>query len=131
MHDEAGQPLARRQLEDRQQALSNLHATVNQLAARPDDLVYATRLFVQSESLADDLFGLSQVAYDNNREELGRQFTEVLRIMDRHNTLLESYLLRLAAAKEVRLRELEKENEELRQKLREVAAPAKPKAIPK
>lgn len=127
LRDEAGLPLARRHIEDRRQALNDLRASASQLAANPQDLVLATRMFVQGEAMADDLFGLSQVAYDNSREELGRQFADLLRIIDRHNLLLESYVLRVAAEKETRLRELEKENQELRQKLREAAEPSKPK----
>ncbi len=128
VRDEAGQPLARRHIEDRRQALNDLVTTVHQLAANPQDLVSATKLLVQSETLADDLFDLSQVAYDNNREELGRQLADLLRIMDHHNALIESYALNVAAEKETRLRELEKENQELRQKLREAAEPVKSKA---
>ena len=127
VRDETGQPLARRPIEDRRQALSDLIATVHQLAANPQDMVSATRLLVQSETLADDLFDLSQVAYDNNREELGRQLADFLSVMDRHNALIESYALNLAAEKETRLRELEKQNQELRLKLREVTEPGKSK----
>lgn len=128
MRDETGQPLARRPIEDRQQALNDLIATVHQLAADHQDLVSATKLLVQSEALADDLFDLVQAAYDNNREELGQQLADLLRAMDRHNALIESYALNLATEKETRLRELEKENQELRLKLREATEPVKPKA---
>jgi len=127
VRDETGQPLARRPIEDRRQALSDLIATVHHLAANPQDMVSATRLLVQSETLADDLFDLSQVAYDNNREELGRQLADFLSVMDHHNALIESYALNLAAEKETRLRELEKQNQELRLKLREVTEPGKSK----
>ena len=128
MRDEAGQSLTRRHIEDRRQALSDLVTTVHQLAASPQDMVSATKLLVQSETLADDLFDLSQVAYDNNREELGRQLADFLRVMDHHNALIESYALSLAAEKETRLRELEKQNQELRLKLREATEPVKSKA---
>jgi hypothetical protein len=130
MRDESGQSLARRHIEDRRQALSDLRTTVQQLATSPQDLVLVIKLFVQSEALTDDLFDLSQVAYDNNREELGRSFLDLLKIMDRHNGLIESYVMGLAAQKEARLRELEKENRELRAKLREVPEPATTKAPP-
>jgi hypothetical protein len=130
MRDEGGQSLARRHIEDRRQALSDLRATVQQLATSPQDLVLATKLFVQSEALTDDLFDLSQVAYDNNREELGRGFLDLLKIMDHHNGLIESYVVGLAAQKEARLLELEKENQELRAKLRQVPEPARTKATP-
>jgi hypothetical protein len=127
MRDEAGQPLTRRPIEDRRQALNELVTTLRQLAANPQDMVSATKLLVQSEALADDLFDLSQVAYDNNREELGRQLADHLRLMDRHSALIESYALDLAAEKETRLRELEKQNQELRLKLREATEPVKSK----
>lgn len=127
MRDEAGQPLTRRPIEDRRQALNELVTTVQQLAANPQDMVSATKFLVQSEALADDLFALSQIAYDNNREELGRQLADHLRLMDRHNALIESYALDLAAEKETRLRELEKQNQELRLKLREATQSVKTK----
>jgi hypothetical protein len=127
LRDEAGQSLTRRHIEDRRQALNDLISTVHQLAANPQDMVSATKLLVQSEMLADDLFDLSQVAYDNNREELGRQLADFRSVMDHHNALIESYALNLAAEKETRLRELEKQNQELRLKLREVTEPGKSK----
>ena len=127
LRDEAGQPLTRRHIEDRREALKDLVTIVHALAANPQDLVSATKLLVQSETLADDLFDLSQVAYDSNREELGRQLADLLRVMDHHNALIESYALNVAAEKEARLRELEKENQELRQKLSEATEPVKSK----
>jgi hypothetical protein len=122
LRDECGQPLARRHIEDRQRALDDLRKSVQQLASTPQDLTLAIRLFLQSETLSDDLFSLSQVAYDNNREELGKRFSDLLVLMDRHNALLESYVLEVAAERQERIRDLEKENSELRQKLREAAA---------
>jgi hypothetical protein len=125
LRDEAGLPLARRHTEDRRQALSELLRTVHELALAPQDLFWATKLFSQSEALTDDLFDLSQVAYDNNREELGKQLSELVRVMDHHNALIESYALRVVAEKQERLRQLEKENQELRQKLQELTEQSK------
>ncbi len=124
--DERSQPLARRRIEDRQRALDDLRKSVRELASAPQDLVLAIHLFLQSESLADDLFDLSQIAYDNNREELGKQFAGLVSTTDHHNALLESYVLDLAAGRQERIRVLENENADLRKKLREAAE--KPRA---
>ena len=121
MLDERSQPLARRRIEDRQKVLDELRKSVRELASAPQDVVLAIRLFLQGESLADDLFDLSQIAYDNNREELGKQFAGLVSTTDHHNALLESYVLDLAAGTQERLRILENENAELRKKLREAA----------
>lgn len=128
MLDERNQPLARRRIEDRQRALDDLRKSVRELASEPQDLVLAIRLFLQSESLADDLFDLSQIAYDNNREELGKQFADLVGTTDHHNGLLEAYVLDLAAGWQERIRILEYENEELRKKLREAAEKPRTKA---
>ena len=117
--DEAGQPLARRPLADRLLALTNLRQTARQLAAKPEDLVLATTLVIRTESLADDLFDLSQVAYDNDREELGNRLSNLQTTMEENKQLLADYLLALAAEKQNRLQQLEKEVDELHQKLKE------------
>ena len=119
--DEAGQPMARRPLADRLLALANLRQTARQLAAKPDDLVLATTLVIRTESLADDLFDLSQVAYDNDREELGNRLNNLQVTMEEDKQLLADYLLTLAAEKQSRLQQLEKEVDDLRQKLKGVA----------
>jgi hypothetical protein len=116
--DEAGQPLARRPLADRLVALTNLRQTARQLAAKPEDLVLAATLVIRTESLADDLFDLSQVAYDNDREELGSRLSNLQITMEENKELLADYLLALAAEKQTRLQQLEKEVDELHQKLK-------------
>jgi hypothetical protein len=116
--DEAGQPLARRPLADRLLALTNLRQTAHQLAAKPEDLVLATTLVIRTESLADELFDLSQVAYDNDREELGNRLSNLQTTMEENKELLADYLLALAAEKQNRLQQLEKEVDELHQKLK-------------
>jgi hypothetical protein len=118
LRDEAGQPLARRPIEDRHLALSNLRQTARQLAAKPEDLVLATTLVIRTESLADDLFDLSQVAYDNDREELGKRLSSLQITMEENKQLLADYLLALAAEKQNRLEQLEKEVGELHRKLK-------------
>jgi hypothetical protein len=116
--DEAGQPMARRPLADRLLVLANLRQTARQLAAKPDDLVLATTLVIRTESLADDLFDLSQVAYDNDREELGNRLNNLQITMEENKQLLADYLLTLAAEKQSRLQQLEKEVDDLHQKLK-------------
>jgi len=117
--DEAGQALARRPLADRLQAASNLRQTARQLAAKPEDLVLATTLVIRTERLADDLFDLSQMAYDNDREELGNRLNALQITMEENKDLLADYLLALATEKQDRLQQLEKEVDELHQKLKE------------
>ena len=119
--DETGQPLARRPLADRLQSLADLRQTARQLAAKPDDLVSAATLVIRTESLADDLFDLSQVAYDNDREELGSRLNNLQITMEDNQGLLADYLLALAADKENQLQKLEKEVDDLHQKLKEEA----------
>ena len=119
--DETGQPLARRPLADRLQSLTDLRQTARQLAAKPDDLVLATKVVIRTETLADDLFDLSQVAYDNDREELGNRLNNLQITMEDNKGLLADYLLALAADKQSRLEQLEKEVDDLHQKLKEGA----------
>ena len=121
LRDENGQPLGRRPIDDRRQQLTDLRQAVRQLAANPQDLALAISLFVETETLADDLFDLSQIAYDNDREELGKRLSDLQAIMDRASRQLESYGLHLATECQERIRQLEKENQELQQKLKEAA----------
>ena len=117
--DETGQPLARRPLTDRLQSLTSLRQTARDLAEKPDDLVLATTVVIRTETLADDLFDLSQVAYDNDREELGNRLNNLQVTMEDNKGLLADYLLALAADKESQLQKLEKEVDDLHQKLKE------------
>ncbi len=127
LRDEGGKPLARHHIDDRLQTVTNLRQTVHQLVANPQDLVSATTLLVQNEALADDLFDLSQVAFDNDREELGKRLSELEASMDHNKDLIETYALNLAKAKQDRIQELEKENRDLQQKLREATERGKGK----
>jgi DNA polymerase III delta prime subunit len=126
--DETGQPLARRPLADRLIAITNLRQTARQFAAKPDDLVLATTVVIRTEILADDLFDLSQVAYDNDREDLGNRLSTLQTTMEENKELLADYLLALAAEKQNRLQQLEKEVEDLQQKLKEATKPAASRA---
>jgi hypothetical protein len=117
--DDAGQPLARRPLPDRLLEVSNLRQTARQLALKPEDLVLAATLVIRTESLADDLFDLSQVAFDNESEELGNRLSTLQITMEENKEMLADYLLALAAQKQNRLQQLEKEVDELHRKLKE------------
>ena len=116
LRNEWGQPLARRRIDDR------LRETIRELRASPQDLVLATRLLIQSESLVDDLFDLSQIAYDNDSEELGKRLAALMRTADDHNDVVESYALGLAERQQARLRQLQEENRKLLRKSSEVRA---------
>jgi hypothetical protein len=119
LRDQAGQPLSRRPMQDRLLALTTLRQSARQLAATPDDLVLVATVVIQTEALADDLFDLSEVAYDNDREELGSRLSVLQVTMGENKNLLADYLLALCATKQSRLAELEKEVDELRQKMKE------------
>jgi hypothetical protein len=124
LRDEQGQPVGRRPIEDRRQALADLRQTARQLAANPQDLVLTATLVLHTENLADDLFDLSQIAFDNDLEDLGKRLSDLQITMDHNKDLLAAYLLALAQEKEARLHQLEKENAELEQKLKEASKKA-------
>jgi hypothetical protein len=126
--DEAGQPLARRPFADGLLAVTNLRQTARQFAANPEDLVLACTVVIRTESLADDLFDLSQVAFDNDREELGTRLNTLQITMEENKKLLADYLIALAAEKQNRLQQLEKEVDELHQKLKGGMKPTGPGA---
>lgn len=115
--DENGQPLGRHHLSDSRKEIAGLRETVRQLEAKPQDLVLTTHLFIQTEALVDDLFDLSQIAYDNDREELGKRLADFEVTMDQRRTQIEAYVLSLAAEKQKRLDELEKQNRGLERRI--------------
>jgi hypothetical protein len=96
------------------------------LSTKPKDLVLATTVVTRTEILADHLFDLSQLAYDNDREDLGSRLSTLRITMEENKELLADYLLALAAEQQDRLQELEKEVDELHQKLEESMKPAGP-----
>lgn len=122
LKDESGQPLGHRPIENRRQALAELRQTLDALRADPASLKWAATLLIQSESLSDDLYDLSQIAYDNDHEELGKRLSEVVNALDAQQDSIESLTLSLADAKENRIRQLEDENATLRQQLKEATA---------
>ncbi len=129
LRDESGKPVGRRNITDRRKTVADLRDAVKRLAASPQDLVVTMTVFNRTEKLADDLYDLSQIAYDNDREELGKRLTDLLTAVDHNQDLIESYALSLAAEKQKRILELEKENRYLQQKLKE--AVEKPRRLPR
>jgi len=127
LRDEDGQPLGRHPINDHRKALADLRQTLHQLAAAPQDLVLSTTLLVQTEELSDNVYDLSQIAYDNDREELASHLDELLPGLDRNKELIEAYTLSLAADVEKRALKLENENRALEQKLKDAAARSKAK----
>jgi hypothetical protein len=125
LKEEEGESLGRRSSEDWHEILTELRQTTRGLAADPQDLVLAAKLVLETESLADDLFDLSQIAYDNDREELAQHLSDLQLTMDNNKDLLASYLLDLAASKQERLKQLEQENARLESQLKQSPKPAK------
>jgi hypothetical protein len=114
--NEWGRPLTRRPIDDRRRALNDLRQTIQRLRSDPQDLVQTTQLLIQSESLADDLFDLSRIAYDNDNEELGKRLSQLSRTADDNNDIVKSYALQLAEKQQARLHQLQEENSELLRK---------------
>jgi hypothetical protein len=112
--DPSGHALGRRTIKDRSKELLEVRGDIDRLAAKPDDLVLTMKFLARTERLADDVYDLSQIAYDNDREELGKRFTDLLSALDRDQDQIEAYALTLAAAKQHRIQVLEQENRQLR-----------------
>ncbi len=124
--DESGTPMGRRNIEDRHKQVAELRDTAKQLGAAPQDLVLALNLYDGTEKLADEVYDLSQIAFNNDLEELGNRLSHLLPTVDHDQDLLGTYALSLAGEKQKRITELEREVQDLRQKLSEAAE--KPKA---
>jgi hypothetical protein len=106
--DESGHPLGRRRVKDRRQTLIDLQSTLKDFERQPRSLVVTLTLSDQTEELADEVYDLSQIAYDNDREELAMEFTDLLKALNDDANLLQAYALNLAAQKERELRQLQK-----------------------
>ena len=117
LRDEWGQARTRRPVEDRRLVLVGLRQVLREFEDSPLDLARAIRLLLRSEALEDDLFDLSQIAYDHEREELGRRLGDVQQVVDHHNHLIESYVFNRAGKNQQRLEQLEEENAGLRKTL--------------
>ena len=129
LRDESGQPLGRHHIEDCRQVVVSLRQVIRQLTTHPEDLVSTITLFIQTEALADDLFDLSQISYDNDREELGKRFSDLQIAFDHKEDLIQKHALQLATTKQDRLKQLEVENHDLQQKLKDAAQRPKRKKI--
>jgi len=117
--DETGQPLGHRPIENRRQALAEVRSTLEHVRSEPGNLSFTLALFFQTESLTDDLFDLSQIAYDNDREELAKRFADLMAPLDEQRNILEGYALSLAREKEQRIERLERDNRDLQLKLKQ------------
>jgi hypothetical protein len=117
VRDEFGRSLRRRGAEDHRHPVEQLRDALERLQGRPDDLTFATRMLIATDALLDDLSNLSEIAYDDDQEELGRRLGDLARVVERHWAEVEAYVLYLAAEKELRLEELERENLLLRETL--------------
>lgn len=114
--DEAGQTLGRRKIKDRRQVLVDIRETMKDFTRNPQDLVVVMTLSDQTEELADEVYDLSQIAYDNDREELAQNLTELLNKLNQDANLIASYAVDLATHQQQHVRQLEKENHKLREK---------------
>jgi len=116
MRDDSGRTVGRREIKDRRKIVADLRATARALAARPEDLVLALTLYDLTEKLGDDLYDLSQIAYDNDLEEPATQLTELLATVNHNQDLIEGYVFNLARDREKQLRQLREEKQETSQK---------------
>jgi len=119
MNNDSGGPQEHRPIENRRQALAELRQTIAQLRGQPEDLKGVVTLLVHSEALSDELFELVQVAYDNDREELGRRISDVVAAIDAEQESVQALVMALADEKETRIKKLEAENETLRKQLKQ------------
>ncbi len=117
LYDESGQALGRRHIENRRKELEELRGILAKLRDEPDNLVLVAQLYFQIELLTDDVYDLSQIAYDNDREDLGRRLGDMVGPLDDDRGRVETYTLQLAQDKESRLKRLEQENQDLKQQL--------------
>jgi hypothetical protein len=113
LFDESGRPLGRRNIQDRSKELVELRTDIERLRAKPGDLVLIMTFFNDNERLADEVYDLSQIAYDNDQEELGKQLADLLASLDRDQDRIQAYALKVAATKEQRIEALEQENRDL------------------
>jgi len=114
LFDQSGHALGRRTIKDRSKELVEIRSDIDRLAAKPDDLVLTMKFLNHTERLADDVYDVSQIAYDNDREEMGKQLTDLLSTLDRDQDQIEAYAVKLAAAEQHRIQSLEQENRHLK-----------------
>jgi len=114
MRDDSGRRVGRREIRNRRKLVANVRTTARALAARPDDLVLALTLFDLTEKLGDDLYDLSQIAYDNDLEEPAARLTELLATVNYNQDLIEGYVFNLATDKQKQLQQLRGQKQEER-----------------
>ncbi|MGH9405619.1 MAG: hypothetical protein ACRD3D_07285 [Terriglobia bacterium] len=110
LFDEAGHPSGRRKIKDRRQTVTDLRKTLADFEKSPRGLVVAMTLSDQTEELADEVYDVAQIAYDNDQEELAMQLSSLLGEVNGDAALLQAYALDLAAGKERRLLRLEQDH---------------------
>ncbi|MGH9351393.1 MAG: hypothetical protein ACRD2G_04410 [Terriglobia bacterium] len=110
MFDAKGQALGRRKIKDRQQTVVDLKKTLQDFKQRPDNLVITMTLSAQTEELADEIYDLTEIAYDNDQEETALQLTGLLGNFNDDSSLIQAYALGLAAQKEQRLSQIEEKH---------------------
>lgn len=108
MLDAKGQTLGRRRIKDRQQIVVDLKKTLQDFKSRPENLVVTMTLSAQTEELADEIYDLTELAYDNDQEETAMQLTRLLGDFNDDASLIQAYALGIASQKEQRLSQLEK-----------------------
>jgi hypothetical protein len=128
LFDESGRPLGRRNIQDRSKELVEVRGDIERLAAKPEDLVLTMTFFNHAERLADEVYDLSQVALDNDQEELGKQLTDLVNTLDSDQDRIEEYALNLAAAKQQQIETLEQQNKTLQEKSKGTRKPRQPEA---
>lgn len=107
MFDSKGQALGRRRIKDREQTVIDLKGTLKDFKRQPGNLVVTMTLSAQTEELADEIYDLTQMAYDNDQEETALNLTRLLGHFNDDAGLLQAYALELASQKEQRLTRLE------------------------
>lgn len=117
MRDNSGERVGRREIKDRRKIVADLRTSARALAARPQDLVLALTVFDLTERLSDDLYDLSQTAYDNDLEEPATRLTQLLTTVNHNQDLIDGYVFNLARDEQKQLLQLRRENQEMRQKL--------------
>lgn len=123
--DDSGKPLLRRNVEDRHKQVAELRDVAKQLAAAPQDLVLVLKLCDGTEKLADEVYDFSQIALNNDLEELADRLSHLLPAVDHGEDALNAYALSLAGDTQKRLTDLEREVQDLQQKLKGSAEKSK------
>lgn len=117
LRDRSDHVLAPESLENRLKTLALFQKTVQQAQSHPENFVLVLRLFIQTESLTEDLSSLSQLCFDNDQEELAQRLNRLSATMESNKHLVEGYALHLADTVQRRLQDLEREIQNLRARL--------------